>query len=159
MDKRLIFSDGFFSNVLKIKDGKIQIGKLESKRIFLPIIFAQIENESFYFKKEKVFKKIITIYDETEFIIGIIEFPLFRFHADIRFADGNNFTFIRDKRLEGNWNIMSETSREIVIKIDNQLFTNEGSIRFSENESSKLLMTSLFLNKYFPKIAIGRPFF
>lgn len=150
--KQLNFESKLFSRNFTIKNEQNSIGEIKDVHFFSRKTNAQLYNEKLSFETTGFWKRQINIYQENENLIGNIEFGTWNRNPIIRLENETPLKFDKVDYIDIDWNVISEKDHEVNARIINKNWSNDGSMDvISDTLSNKMILTSLFLNRYYLK--------
>ena len=139
--KHLTITKSFLSSSYVVKDDEILVAKSKRKTFFSSDTIIEINEKEFFFEAKGILSDTITIYED-EYIIGKITYDFGGNIATINLINGGIFEYRKTSNFNTVWEIFSE--KEILIKIESNLFSNKGEVKIFQG-NYLILALGLFL--------------
>ena len=150
--RQLTYESELFSRNFNIKNDQNSIGEIKDVHFFSRKTNAQLYDEKLSFETTGFWKRKVNIYQEKDSLIGNIEFDAWNRNPIIRLENEIPLKFDKVDYVDTDWNVITEKDSQVNARIINKNWSNDGSMDIiSTNLSNKMILTSLFLNRYYLK--------
>jgi hypothetical protein len=150
--KQISFESELFSRKFTLKNEQNNVGEIKDVDFFSRKTNAQLYDEKLSFESTGFWKRKINIYQEKDILVGNIEFDGWNRNPIMRLENETPLKFDKVDYVDIDWNVITEKDNQVNARIINKNWSNNGSMDIiSANISNKMILTSLFLNRYYLK--------